>query len=61
MNGVHYMGSMHGFGSGERGGATFHAQWEKRMHALNATVFSAGSYPPTTTIVPVIHGCGVHR
>jgi len=42
MNGVHDMGGMHGFGPVERDEATFHGQWEKRVHALNALVRAAG-------------------
>jgi nitrile hydratase len=36
MNGVHDMGGMHGFGPVERDEATFHGQWEKRVHAMRS-------------------------
>jgi nitrile hydratase beta subunit len=38
MNGVHDMGGMHGFGPVERDDVNFHAEWEKRVYALNAVV-----------------------
>ena len=45
MNGVHDMGGMHGFGPIQRDEETFHAQWEKRVHALLATAFTRGMGP----------------
>ena len=45
MDGVHDMGGMHGFGPIERDEATFHAQWEKRVHALMAAAFTRGVGP----------------
>lgn len=36
MNGVHDMGGMHGFGPIVRDELVFHADWEKRVHALRA-------------------------
>jgi nitrile hydratase beta subunit len=45
MDGVHDMGGMHGFGPIERDEATFHAQWEKRVHALRAAAFTRGIGP----------------
>jgi nitrile hydratase beta subunit len=46
MNGVHDMGGMHGFGPIERDEEAFHAEWEKRVHALLATAFTRGIGPP---------------
>jgi hypothetical protein len=45
MDGVHDMGGMHGFGPIERDEVTFHARWEKRVHALLATAFTRGMGP----------------
>jgi nitrile hydratase subunit beta len=45
MNGVHDMGGMHGFGPIERDEASFHEQWEKRVHALMGTAFTRGLGP----------------
>jgi nitrile hydratase beta subunit len=42
VNGVHDMGGMHGFGPVERDEATFHGDWEKRVHALNGLVRGLG-------------------
>jgi nitrile hydratase len=45
MNGVHDMGGMHGFGPVERDEASFHGEWEERVHALFIMAFSRGIGP----------------
>jgi len=45
MNGIHDMGGMHGFGRIERDEETFHAEWEKRVHALLVTAETRGIGP----------------
>ena len=45
MNGVHDMGGMHGFGPVERDELTFHADWEKRVHALFGSTTARGIGP----------------
>ena len=45
MDGIHDMGGMNGFGPIERDEVTFHAQWEKRVHALLPTAFTRGMGP----------------
>src|SRR5437867_381040 len=42
MNGVHDMGGMHGFGPVVKDEATFHADWEKRQHAISGLTRAIG-------------------
>jgi nitrile hydratase len=44
MNGIHDMGGMHGFGAVPQDDAIFHADWERRLYALNRLLLVAGAY-----------------
>ncbi len=44
MNGAHDMGGMQGFGPIERDEAQFHADWEKRVRAVQTLVRARGVY-----------------